>query len=105
MSHVFLIGFMGAGKSTVGPRLATRLDLPFIDLDDRIEAEQGKSIADIFDADGESHFRALEREALEALAAEPDSVVACGGGIVTVAETGARAAGARYGRLSAYDGG
>ncbi len=90
MSHVFLIGFMGAGKSTVGPRLATRLELPFIDLDDRIVAEQGRPIADIFDADGEAHFRSLEREALEAIAGEPDSVVACGGGIVTVAETAER---------------
>ncbi len=90
MSHVFLIGFMGAGKSTVGPRLAARLDLPFVDLDDRIVAEQGRSIAEIFESDGESHFRDLERGALEALSEEPDSVVACGGGIVTVPETAAR---------------
>ena len=73
MSHVFLIGFMGAGKSTVGPRLATRLELPFIDLDDRIVAEQGRPIAEIFDADGEAHFRSLERKAIEAIAGEPDS--------------------------------
>jgi 3-dehydroquinate synthase len=90
MSHVFLIGFMGAGKSTVGPRLAARLEMPFIDLDDRIVAQQGRPIADIFDTEGEARFRELEREALESLAEEPDSVVACGGGIVTVAETGAR---------------
>ncbi len=90
MSHVFLIGFMGAGKSTVGPLVADVLDRPFVDLDERIAREQGRSIADIFEADGEQHFRHLEREAVEALVAEPDAVVACGGGIVTVADTAAR---------------
>jgi 3-dehydroquinate synthase len=87
MNHVFLIGFMGAGKSTVGPKLGKLLDLPFVDLDDRIASEQGRSIPDIFAEDGETHFRVLEREALETLSQEPAAVVACGGGIVTVPHT------------------
>jgi 3-dehydroquinate synthase len=90
MSHVFLIGFMGAGKSTVGPLLAGQLGLPFIDLDERIVAEQGRSISEMFDDDGEEYFRALERESLETLAESPPAVVACGGGIVTVPSTAAR---------------
>jgi shikimate kinase len=90
MSHVFLIGFMGAGKSTVGVRLASQLGLPFVDLDQRIALEQGRKVADIFATDGEPRFRELERAALESLAPAPTTVVACGGGIVTVPETGAR---------------
>lgn len=86
MSHVFLIGFMGAGKSTVGRRLAVRLGLPFIDLDARIEQDAGCSIVEIFDAEGEQRFRDREREALAAVAEEPASVVACGGGIVLADE-------------------
>ena len=86
MSHIFIIGFMGAGKSTVGPLLGRRLNLPFVDLDDRIASEQGRSIAEVFEAEGETAFRALESAALKALAAEAPSVVACGGGIVTRAE-------------------
>jgi 3-dehydroquinate synthase len=84
MKHVFLIGFMGAGKSTVGRLLADMLHLPFVDLDDRITAEDGRKVAEIFDAVGEEGFRALESAALSALADEPASIVACGGGVVTV---------------------
>jgi len=83
MKHVFLIGFMGAGKSTVGPRLAARLEMPFIDLDDTIVAEQDMSIPEIFEAHGEDFFRDLEQRAIESLAGQPAAVVACGGGIVT----------------------
>ncbi|MFU8890836.1 MAG: shikimate kinase [Anaerosomatales bacterium] len=86
MSHVFLIGFMGAGKSTVGRRLAARLDLPFVDLDARIEHTAGRAIVEIFDTEGEQGFRDRERESLAAVAGEPSSVVACGGGIVLADE-------------------
>ena len=86
MSHVFLVGFMGAGKSTVGPLLADELGLPFVDLDDVITARDGRAVAEIFEADGEETFRALESSALDALESEPRSVVACGGGIVTIPE-------------------
>jgi 3-dehydroquinate synthase len=83
MSAVFLIGFMGAGKSTVGRLLASRLGRRFVDLDTEIEREQGADVASIFAAGGEAAFRDAEREALSALAGADDAVVACGGGVVT----------------------
>jgi shikimate kinase len=64
--------------------IAERLGRPFIDLDARIEATSGRAIPDIFEADGEAAFRALETGALAALFAEPPSVVACGGGVVVM---------------------
>jgi shikimate kinase len=82
MSHVFLIGFMGAGKTTVSRLVAEQLGRPFIDLDDAIEAEAGRSVREIFEDDGEDAFRALESEQLVALEHADPSVVACGGGIV-----------------------
>lgn len=84
MSHVLLIGFMGSGKSTVGRLLAKRLALPFVDLDKRIEQDSGVTVSELFAAEGEQAFRERERSALEALESEPDSVVACGGGVVVV---------------------
>jgi shikimate kinase len=86
VSHVFLIGFMGAGKSTVGRLVANHLELPFVDLDARVTESAGRSIVEIFDAEGEQGFRDRESEALAALAHDPPSVVACGGGIVLVDE-------------------
>jgi len=82
MRHVFLIGFMGAGKSTVARIVAARLDRPCVDLDDRIEVAAGRSIHEIFAEQGEPAFRELESAALATLASEPPSVVACGGGVV-----------------------
>jgi len=79
-ARIFLIGFMGAGKSTVGPRLADRLGWEFIDLDQEIEAAQRKSIREIFQEKGESCFRALETAAMKALDQKLDCVVALGGG-------------------------
>lgn len=61
---VYLIGFMGSGKTTVGRILADRLGWDFYDLDDDIEHKAGKRIADIFDSEGEEAFRSMEREAL-----------------------------------------
>ena len=81
---IFLLGFMGSGKTTVGRRLAERLGRPFQDLDSRIEAATGRSIADIFYRNGEAAFRTLESSELSALLAEmeiaPGAVVALGGG-------------------------
>ncbi len=80
--HVVLVGFMGAGKSTVAALIAQRLGWPCIDLDLEIEQEAGRSIADIFADEGEEVFRARETRALEGLAAREPSVIACGGGVV-----------------------
>src|SRR6185437_3576278 len=77
-----LIGPPGAGKSTVGPLLAARLGVGFVDTDDRIEAAAGKLVADIFVEDGEPAFRALEREAVAQAVAADDGVVGLGGGAV-----------------------
>jgi XRE family aerobic/anaerobic benzoate catabolism transcriptional regulator len=86
--RVALVGLRGAGKSTIGRRLAKALHTPFVELDARIEAAAGMTIGQIFDLNGERHFRRLEREALTALAAEPGPVVvATGGGLVTEPET------------------
>ena len=81
--HLFLLGFMGTGKCTLGPQLAERRGCPFVDLDARIADEAGKSIPDIFRYEGEDGFRERERQALAGLADAAPSVVACGGGIVT----------------------
>src|SRR4051812_17412505 len=81
--HVVLIGMMGAGKTTLGRRLARRLSRPFIDSDQQIEARTGRTVREIFESDGEAAFRALETEALaDALATSSPSVVAAAGGTV-----------------------
>lgn len=82
MRHVFLIGFMGSGKSTVGRLAAERLGRGFVDLDERIVEREGRPIPAIFAEDGEAAFRMAESAALAEIAAMPPSVVACGGGIV-----------------------
>lgn len=83
MRHAALVGLMGAGKTSVGQSLAELLDLPFVDCDDRISAAAGKSIPEIFAADGEARFRRLESEILQGLlGADAPSVIATGGGAV-----------------------
>src|ERR1700722_5574442 len=79
---VFLVGFMGSGKNTVGQELARRLGWEFVDLDARIEARENKTIPDIFRLDGEPAFRSAETGALRDLTKSlaSDSVVALGGG-------------------------
>lgn len=78
--HVFLIGFMGSGKTHWGRILAEKRACPFLDLDAFIEENEGKTIAAIFAETGENGFRILERENLLRLATLPPSVVATGGG-------------------------
>ena len=82
--RIFLAGFMGAGKTTVGGHLAARLGLPFFDLDVQIEHRSGSTIREIFEHQGETGFRRLEHEALEALCEHPRLVAATGGGTLTV---------------------
>jgi shikimate kinase len=77
---IMLVGLMGAGKTTVGRRLARRLGLPFVDADDEIEAAAGLGIAEIFERYGEPHFRDGERRVIARLVAGPRRVIAAGGG-------------------------
>lgn len=77
---IVLVGFMGAGKTTVGALIAARTGLPFVDVDEVIEAESGVSVAEVFSTRGEAEFRALEKEAVERVLSGPPSVVAVGGG-------------------------
>ena len=77
---IVLVGFMGAGKTTVGHLLAEQLGLPFIDSDLIIESRAGRSIREIFAADGEPAFRELEHEITAELLRGPDAVLALGGG-------------------------
>jgi shikimate kinase len=79
---VYLVGMPGSGKSTVGPELARRLGVPFVELDAEIERTAGKRVREIFEADGEARFRELEASALTEAAARDPSVVSCGGGVV-----------------------
>jgi shikimate kinase len=80
MSRILLIGPPGAGKSTIGAALALELGMDFIDTDQLIEKESGKTITDIFVVDGEPHFRALEVEALKKVLIFENSVISLGGG-------------------------
>ena len=77
---IVLIGLMGAGKSTVGRRLAKKLGLAFIDSDDEIEKAAGCTIEDIFELYGEAAFRQGEKRVMERLLDEPPMVLATGGG-------------------------
>ena len=77
---IFLVGFMGSGKSTVGPLVAAKLGWDFIDLDRQIEREQGKAIREIFEQEGEPAFRRIEAHHLRSLKDRAACVVALGGG-------------------------
>ena len=83
-----LVGLRGAGKSTIGPLLARRLDVPFVELDTLIEEAAGLPAAQIFEIHGESYFRRLERETLRRFLAEAGPfILATGGGLVAEPET------------------
>jgi shikimate kinase len=82
MRSLFLVGPMGAGKTTIGRLLATELSVPFLDTDREIEARCGADIPWIFDVEGEAGFRARETAMLEELSQLSNIVLATGGGIV-----------------------
>jgi XRE family aerobic/anaerobic benzoate catabolism transcriptional regulator len=87
-SSLFLLGLRGAGKSTVGEEVAKRANLPFVELDRRIEEEAGMDLGALFDMHGEGHYRKLEHRVLkEILEDDRPRVVATGGGIVTHPES------------------
>ena len=82
MKNIILIGFMGAGKTTIGKLLAKETELAFVDTDERIEQEQGQKIPDIFAQEGELYFRDLETELLQRM--QEDTY----GSVVSVGEIG-----------------
>ena len=80
--NLYLVGFMGTGKSTVGRVVAQRIGLQFIDSDHAIEQWQGRSVAEIFASEGEAAFRAMERRFVESESPAEGCLIACGGGLV-----------------------
>lgn len=80
MHKVFLIGYMGCGKTTVGKKLAARMHLPFMDLDAEVERVAGMTIPQIFRTQGEAAFRDLERSTLEGIASQVGSFILSTGG-------------------------
>lgn len=81
-TNVALVGFMGAGKSTVGRELAERLGKTFVETDALVERRAGMSVSDVFARFGEEHFRDLEAAVVQEAAQVRDCVIACGGGVV-----------------------
>lgn len=82
MKPLFLVGYMGCGKSTIGRKLARALHLTFVDTDNRVEEREGAAVFDIFRYEGEERFREIEREVLEEVITEEEaSVISTGGGL------------------------
>ena len=82
MKNIYLVGFMGTGKTTVGKILAARLKRQFIEMDEVIEKEEARPITEIFATKGEPYFRKLESNLLKKISTETDLVVSCGGGLI-----------------------
>jgi shikimate kinase len=82
MGNIYLVGFMGTGKTAVGRELAKRKKWQFLDLDELIELKERRSISDIFSQEGEPYFRRIEKKVLKEASKERKFVYACGGGIV-----------------------
>ena len=80
--NIVLIGFMGTGKTSIGKMLANKLGCAFVDLDHKIENDNNMSIPNIFASYGESHFRALEKQAVKEVAQRQGIVIATGGGTI-----------------------
>ena len=88
--NIVLVGMMGAGKTSVGKRLAIALDIPFTDADQEIETAANMTIPEIFETYGEDHFRDGERKVIARLLREGPRVIATGGGAILNAETRGR---------------
>jgi shikimate kinase len=80
MKRIFIVGYMGSGKTTVGKRLAESLSLAFVDLDACIEQKYGKTVSALFAEKGEDGFREIERQSLREAAEIDDAVISTGGG-------------------------
>ena len=85
-NHIFLIGFMGSGKSTVAKYLSSAYQMKQIEMDEQIEKDEGRSISSIFEKEGEEYFRTLETELLKSLDPRETFVVSCGGGVAVKEE-------------------
>lgn len=83
---LYLVGFMGAGKTTVGRAVGKRLGWRVVDIDERIEHREGRRVANIFSRDGEAYFRQIERQVLQDLLPERNIVVSTGGGTFVEAD-------------------
>lgn len=81
MKHLFLIGFMGAGKTSVSQALGKTLGWKVVEMDQHISAQEGMSVSDIFAQKGEPYFRACETALLESFAQSEPCIVSCGGGV------------------------
>ena len=81
-TNLALVGFMGAGKSTVGRELAARSGKTFVETDALVENKAGMSIADVFDRHGEQYFRDLEAAVVQEVSRLRNCIIACGGGVV-----------------------
>jgi len=82
MNNIYLVGFMGTGKTSVGRALAKSKKWHFVDLDELISLRKQRRIVDIFAKEGEAYFRRIESKTLKQVAAQKHFVVSCGGGIV-----------------------
>lgn len=82
MKNIYLIGFMGAGKSTVARELGRQTGAKCVEMDERIETQQGMPITEIFEKYGEEYFRNLETELLREIGCNEDQIISCGGGSV-----------------------
>ena len=80
--HIWLLGLSGSGKSTLAPLLAAQLHLPFADTDQLITRSSGRTILDIFQAEGEEFFRQLESRLLQEVSTHSPSIISCGGGVI-----------------------
>ena len=86
MRNIILCGFMGSGKTTLAKRLSEKLNMPFLDTDEEISKQEGKSITEIFAENGEAYFRTLETELIKRLSKEEGKIISLGGGLAAKTE-------------------
>ena len=94
VNQVFLVGYMGSGKTSVAKALSANSEIPMLDLDEALERQEGRTIAALFEQEGEATFRAKESALLNEVAGGKEfPIVACGGGITLACGSGASAVG------------
>ncbi len=80
--NLYIVGFMGSGKTAVAKEISKTTDLKYIEIDELIEKKEGRSINDIFKDSGEDYFRKIEKETIKEIGLSDNQVVSCGGGVV-----------------------